>query len=529
MMKKMHPVAVAIVLLSAVWLLMAGPVMAGTDDLAKEADKLVRNAERQMHSGKNSEADMLLQKAAALIDQGKSEAPDNNKINQVEKKYDRIRQMLDKKLGNTAGKSGTSAPKLPPKPQPKAMSKQGSTASGTAAASAAQKLPAGVTKRLKDISRYLDKAERVVGKYPDQAQYELKQAAGLFKEIDASYSGQFDPGTGEFADVKGRYTDLLSKADQAVSNKEQAKADREKNKKAMEEQSAEWVARFQEYLSYPGQQGHNPDKLVFVPGTSEPEKFDKAKANFKAFEAFYETYKKTEFPYGKSDQLADLADRQAPVRIKDFEEGFGSRVASVSGDAEKEIDSAMAYLVNDNGWKSDEKAKPVIVDFRRMTSIRDMVTNLSTALGPDDPESVRIQKKFDTLAARDRENREIRKNRTFMTPDRYQGKEIKELKKKAESLVRENKKEGGKPIRCTIISPNWQEQTVQEWTDTSKTQWRVRTTRSLTAQVAAETKDGYRLITVALAKDKQSDGSWGPLYGNLHQFSEPMLKKNIDK
>ncbi|MBT3178225.1 MAG: hypothetical protein HOG03_08045 [Desulfobacula sp.] len=76
---------------------------------------------------------------------------------------------------------------------------------------------------------------------------------------------------------------------------------------------------------------------------------------------------------------------------------------------------------------------------------------------------------------------------------------------------------------------NWQEQTVEEWTDTSKTKWRIRTTRSLTAQVAAKTQDGFKLITVALAKDRRSDGSWGPLYGNLHQYSQPMLESNINK
>jgi hypothetical protein len=88
--------------------------------------------------------------------------------------------------------------------------------------------------------------------------------------------------------------------------------------------------------------------------------------------------------------------------------------------------------------------------------------------------------------------------------------------------------EGGTPLRCTVVSENWQEETVKEWTDTSRTTWRVRTTRSLTSQVAAKTADGVRFITVALAKDKQSDGSWGGLYGNLHQYSDPMLESNVN-
>jgi len=70
---------------------------------------------------------------------------------------------------------------------------------------------------------------------------------------------------------------------------------------------------------------------------------------------------------------------------------------------------------------------------------------------------------------------------------------------------------------------------VEEWTDTSKTVWRIRTTRNITGQVAANTPNGVRLITVALAQDKQSDGSWGVLYGNLHQYYDPMLESNVNK
>ena len=118
---------------------------------------------------------------------------------------------------------------------------------------------------------------------------------------------------------------------------------------------------------------------------------------------------------------------------------------------------------------------------------------------------------------------------THMTPDRYTAKDIDELKDKAKSLGQNDQKEDDIPLRCIIISENWQEETVQEWTDTSRTTWRIRTTRSLTGQVAAKTADGVRLITVALAQDKQSDGSWGPLYGNLHQYSDPMLESNVNK
>jgi len=268
---------------------------------------------------------------------------------------------------------------------------------------------------------------------------------------------------------------------------------------------------------------------VFVPGTSETDKFADAQKRYEVFKSFYEKYKQTTFPNGKTWELEDLADNQAPRRLKDFKEGFASRVESVSGDAETEIDKALRQLEKDNGWRSDQTIKPNIVDPKRMTSIREATRKVMAALGNADPRRSEIQTKFDALVAKDKQNRQIRKERTFMTPDGYTGGDINELKKKAESLVKKDKKEGGVPLRCTIISENWQELTKEEWTDTSKTKWRIRITRSVTAQVAAETPSGVRLITVAIAKDKQSDGSWTALYGNLHQYADPMLESNVNK
>ncbi|MCJ7810329.1 MAG: hypothetical protein MUP26_08730, partial [Desulfobulbaceae bacterium] len=90
---------IVVAVLLAASFLTAGHVFAGADDLAKQADKIIRNAEKMMFSGKNTEADVLLNEAAALIEQGKTEDPDNKKILQTEKKFSRIRENVDKKLG----------------------------------------------------------------------------------------------------------------------------------------------------------------------------------------------------------------------------------------------------------------------------------------------------------------------------------------------------------------------------------------------------------------------------------------------
>jgi hypothetical protein len=504
--------------------------------MAKQADKIVRDAERKMFSGKNEEADGMLREAAALIDQVRTADTENKRIVGVERKHDQVRKNLDKKLKPAAAVSSGGGAKLPQKPDTKAIpdvpavpGKPAAPAVSATQGAGATKLPGGVGKRLKDIDVQLNGAERYLPGNAKQAQYILGQARSLFEDIDRQYGGQFDPAHPDYAGARERFDRLTAEAAVQQAAEEEGKAKAQAAGAAKEEQSREWISRFQAYMSSPGIEGHNPDLLVFVPGTSEPEKFGEAYARYEAFKAFYEEYKNTEFPAGRTDKLIDLADNKAPAHIRYFEERIADRVESVTGYAEKEIDNAMAYLERDNGWKSDNTVKPYLLDHKQMSAIQGAVKNMNAALPADDTARKRVQGKFDALAAKDKANREIRKQRTFMKPDRYKGKDIKALKGKAESLVKNDAKEGGAPLRTTIISEDWDEKTVEEWTDTTKTAWRRRTTRSITAQVAAKTGDGVRCITVALAKDKLSDGTWGPLYGNLHQYSEPMLEANVGK
>ena len=520
---------VIITVFLATSVLTSGVAFADPNDLAKKADKIIRNAERNMHSGKNEEAATMLQEAALLLEQGKAEEPTNSKIAQTEKKLDRIQKSVDKKLGKTTAKTTSSDPALPKKPQPKAMSSSSSKPATTAQQSDSAELPSNVKSSLAKINIYLNNAESAFakGKSAKSANHQIVKATEIFELINKRYSGKFDPTHPDYVAVKDHYNELVSKVDALDNSEAKSKTDTAAAKDAREKQSAEWVPKFQEYLAYSTSEGHNPAKLVFVPGTSEPEKFADAKKRYEAFKKFYAEYKKTGFPNGKTWELEDLADNIAPTRLEDFEKGFADRLGSASGGAENQINSAMAYLEKDNGWRSDKSIRPNLLDHKRMTSIREETKNAVTALGTNDPKAMQIQANFDALVAKDKENRQIRKERTFMKPDVYTGKDIKQLKKKAQALVKSSTKEGGKPLRSTIIAENWREETVHEWTDTSRTAQRWRTTRHQTAQVAAKTSDGVRLITVALAQDKQSDGKWGPLYGNLHQYSDPMLESNV--
>ena len=112
-----------------------------------------------------------------------------------------------------------------------------------------------------------------------------------------------------------------------------------------------------------------------------------------------------------------------------------------------------------------------------------------------------------------------------MKPDAYAAGDLADLKKAAEQFVLKAQP-GARVLRTTLISPDWNEERVVEWTDTTQTALRHRTTRSVTAQVAVKKNADTLLQTVHLGQDLKSDRTWGPTYGHV-MFTDPMLEANV--
>ena len=71
------------------------------DVLAKEIDKELRSAERNMFNGKNEAADKQLEEISAKLDALKELDSEHKKIKTLESKYARTKKTIDKKLGRT--------------------------------------------------------------------------------------------------------------------------------------------------------------------------------------------------------------------------------------------------------------------------------------------------------------------------------------------------------------------------------------------------------------------------------------------
>jgi len=244
-------------------------------------------------------------------------------------------------------------------------------------------------------------------------------------------------------------------------------------------------------------------------------------------QALWPEYEKAEFPHGKTAELLSLEETMKQ-RLRDMPEVLQRSRALLSADMEKEFDRILAWLNQDTGWQSDPTKKPNLVMERDVTPLQQAIDRYAGTVGPDDAKLATLKQKLSQIKELDGKNRAVRAERTYMSPDRFSGENTDELRRKAEEIAKE-KSASGKVLRITRPAENWQEENVLEWTDTTRTELRHRITRYMTAQAAAKGADGkVYLHGVHLASDRQSDGSWGPLYGHI-TWSDWMAEANVNK
>jgi len=224
--------------------------------------------------------------------------------------------------------------------------------------------------------------------------------------------------------------------------------------------------------------------------------------------------------------LAEHA-RQLRYALDSFAKSHRSFVEESVTAAGEMLEYQERFLKTQEAKAAEGKEQPLTLQKDQLAESRTKV-NLAVALAPaDDGRIPKLRARWTDLEKRDAAIRKARVAHTRITPDRYTGRDLKELKAKAEHIVTEAIS-GPKVLRITVISADWKEESVLEHTDTTRTALRFRTTRSVTAQVAAKVGAEVKLLTLDISKDRQSDGSWGALYGHV-MFTDPMLEENVGK
>jgi|GEM_PF-299074 len=343
----------------------------------------------------------------------------------------------------------------------------------------------------------------------------VDEASGLLAEYKKA---EFPAGkTKELEEVEAKLGEVLQKFEPYYAKSMQKGG-----------QSEEWLVKLRPFVTGLGQPGHDATKYLIPSGTADVKELISRKQAFDQAKAAFAEYQKADFSAGKSEEL-ERVEKDLARRLEEFPKAYDESIEMVVGEVEKKVAHWLKYLEGKSEWRQDKTQKPAQLASSTVAELRKMVGVASQALPADSPRLAGLNKQLEALLKENDERGRIRAERTFMTADRFKGPEMDQVKAKAAALVQKDFPDA-KVLRTTVISEDWKEEEVVEHTDTTKTALRHRITRSVTAQAAAKRDSGQVFIyTIYVAKDRRSDGTWGQLYGNLHQYGDLILEENVNR
>ncbi|MCB2154525.1 hypothetical protein KQI84_06535 [bacterium] len=485
------------------------------DDLIKQANNTYRQAERNFHNGKHPEALKLVEEAAALLNQAKEADSANTKIPSLDTKITRLAENIRKRL--------------PKEEEPAAASSGGDEAPASSAAGPGDKLPSGVSYRLREVDRFLKQGERAADPSSEgrdsewrskTARYGAEQGRSALAEIESKFSGQYDPNHPDIVAMMKRIEALEAAADKI-------EADAAVAGQAAEAAKAEcdaWVTKLSPYITSRGGADYDPEKYFIPSATQDMKEMQERLMHYAAAAEAYAEYKKVA-PKEKTDQLAQV-ERDFEYALKSFEEGVVSNAEYNLSEAARDLEYTLQFLQT-NKAKAD---KGEDFNIMRKDQLEVPTKNLergAALLEPNNAEVKRLRKMIEDINKLDSELRQKRVADARMIPDKFKGNETKDIKKMAEKVVAKDRP-GAKIKRITIVSEDWSTENVIEFTDTTRSALQHRVTRSVSAQVGAVLDGDGHIYTVYVGSDRQPNGKWGPLKGHI-MFDDPILEKNIDK
>ena len=286
--------------------------------------------------------------------------------------------------------------------------------------------------------------------------------------------------------------------------------------------SADWLARLAPYATGMGQPGYDGAKYLIPSATQEAEEMQKRLGLYAEASAALAGYRAANLGTLETDEVRQTAEKLAAALRQ-----FGESCVQAAAQDLAEADARLAQLeefvrIQDARMAA---AEPVFHPDRGI--LEDVRARLDRAAGlvrSDDLRLAELRARLEALKKADARLRAALAADTRLRPDAYAGDDAAELKQFAEQVVA-RAQPGIRLLKTALVSPDWTEESVVEWTDTTQTALRRRTTRSLTAQVAARLNANTKLYTVDVSQDLLASGAWGPVAGHV-MFADPMLEEN---
>ncbi len=497
--------------------------------LERKINSDLRKAQNNMFSGKNDEAYTMTEKIWKDIEKIQATDPNYRNLKSLEQKYKRLKQNLEKKLGKTTLKPKTPTPitrttsraiRSPPTSS-KPVNNQSSDE---------DKLPSGVTKRLRDIERPLSQAENILSSDQeekstllDNARYNLQSATGIFSVLNRMYSNHINHPDVEA--VQERITKVSEELDALTRQVQTETEQAEKEKKETEKLSQEYVEKIRPYLLGGGVR----EKQLNLSQMSGKAVLLHQKELIKETKQISQSLELNNLPGTKTLEMEE-AEKKLIQMIKDGEEAYNLSITKIIEEALTPIEQKLNTFAKDNEWYQDQTLRPDWLYQREKDSIANKMKQIYE-LVPDiisksNPDLQNLENKLRQLEKENQERLDIIPKRTFMVPEKYQGENTEALKTKAGELVKE-KEPIAEILKVHLIRSDWRIEDVEEFTDTSRTKIRHRITYNLPAQVAAQIGDKVILYNAHIAKNKLSDGSFSNLYGNLEDYPQTIAKENL--
>lgn len=506
-MKRFSPYCLILIILAFVSVTAGN----GLADMGK-AGTLIRDAEKLYFNGKAAEADGVLRQAEDLISQALTggDSTEMNKARSLDGKAKRLRKNIDRKLGAVAGPAPVSA--SPSK-----------AAGGSPAASA---IPSQVQYRLKNVNKYVEQGKQSLekGRVSTAGQF-LEKAQDQMREIEEKYGGNYPADHEDVVFARNNLDTFQELLSEAEARESAAKAEKAMHAEEAAERSALWVERLKPYERGLGRPDHDPKKYFIGSFTEEEEEMGRRTALYTEVRGQMEAYRAEGPGEEATDELKEIV-RQLDYQVASFTESLQDGGEMYLRDARTQIE----YLhkrSEEEAAKIGKGTLPLPMNKEAVARSRQLLDRASRILGSDDERIVKAEGQYGRIIDLDGKIRQARLSETRMAPDKFAGKDAGEIKNKAKEILGV-KKPGVRALRTTIVSPDWNEERVTEWTDTTRSALRYRVTAYITAQVAGKRGDEAKIYTIHVARDRRSGGDWGPLYGHI-MFEDLILEENVDK
>jgi hypothetical protein len=432
----------------------------------QEAGGFLRTAERNMFSGKNTEAVELLNKADAIAIQLSTTHPDDFQVKSLIQKAEKMRKDLEKKGVKT---------------------REGGK----------EELPFEVNAQLLRIK------ESVVN---GNLAYAKTEMSNYFSRFAGTYT--------DIPEIK-ELSALIEKMEQDNKQKEfeQAEVKREKETLQLEHEKkcGEWKDRIKQVPYFDGTSHNVPDLLSHI-------------ESCKKAVAVVNEYMRVEFQLEPDFTLQSMIE-DLKRRVETFIPNYQNTIKEMSEEIIHRIQGHMSQLQNDKDWEKDESKKPLFLGQNQLSSILDSIEEMREACVESMDVFNHMMSTYEQLHKLNEDRKKVKVERTKMKAPAMQGNEANSLIDCAQNELR--RKYPMVEVIKALVSKAWENKFEEGWEDNTKSKWIKRHFREATVQIAAKTNsDEYKLFAMYIEETKTAENTFENMKSHV-MFEEAILKENI--